>query len=121
MCAALTQTLNPLHLFSFMCVHILHSPPLLLSSLPCGDAATVSIFQLDPSGARLEKSVEKALRSLCCASVHPLPFLFVPRLPYLLPCFLPDCFSSLFDVLFLRFASFGYGFQLCSLLKGRRA
>lgn len=64
MCAALTQTLNPLHLFGFMCVHILHSPPppLLLSSLPCGDAATVSIFQLDPSGAQLEESVEKALR-----------------------------------------------------------
>lgn len=87
--------------------------PLLLSSLPCGDAATVSIFQLDPSGARLEESVEKALRSLGCASVHPLPFLFVPRLPYLLPCFLLDCFSSLFDVLFLRVASFSHGFQLC--------
>lgn len=108
----------------YVCPYFAFPPSSSSSFLLC----PVETLQLSPyfSWILAEPSWKEAWKRLCVdsavrPSVHPLPFLFVLCLPYLLPCFLLDCFSSIFDVFFLRFAYFGYRSQLCSLLTGRRA
>lgn len=62
-------------------------------------------FWLCPAGTQSLQILAQLPLLLLPPSPPSLFFISVPRLPYLLPCFLPDWVSSLFDAFFLRFVT----------------